>query len=288
MAEDSVVSRILRRMDDQKRETTYPNLSGAVLPKRGGIELETRKIPSVLSGFLLVSPIFVFMTLSGHVLSPTAHAGSAIHTQAPVVVASKPGRPFATTTVRIPGLAYKQTMRGAYDANPGVTIWFDITVNYLPEGNGPRIFVSNALRASSMESFRAAVSAAAQAVGYPAEYIEAALLIQRAPQGAIDGPSAGGILAVSVAAALLGDTLRPDVCMTGTITPDLAIGPVGRVTDKIVGCAEVKAKEMVVPRGLASFELTTKSLSYNITVTEVSTLAEAYEWVTGKPLRSVN
>src|SRR5438132_13801580 len=98
-------------MDDQKRETTYPNLSGAVLPKRGGIELETRKIPSVLSGFLLVSPIFVFMTLSGHVLSPTAHAGSAIHTQAPVVVASKPGRPFATTTVRIPGLAYKQTMR---------------------------------------------------------------------------------------------------------------------------------------------------------------------------------
>jgi len=26
LAEDSVASRILRRMDDQKRETTYPNL----------------------------------------------------------------------------------------------------------------------------------------------------------------------------------------------------------------------------------------------------------------------
>src|SRR5207245_10408293 len=105
-------------MDDQKRETTYPNLSGAVLPKRGGIELETRKIPSVLSGFLLVSPIFVFMTLSGHVLFPTAHAGSAIHTQAPVVVTPKTGPPFTTTTLTRRILADTQHMPSKYKPNP--------------------------------------------------------------------------------------------------------------------------------------------------------------------------
>jgi predicted S18 family serine protease len=139
-----------------------------------------------------------------------------------------------------------------------------------------------------MESFQTAVLAAAQAVGYPAEYIEANINVLRAPSGAIDGPSASGIFAVSIAAAILGDTLRSEVCMTGTIAPDLAIGAVGRVTEKIVGCAEAKAQEMIIPRGLDSFELTTKALGYNITVTEVSTLAEAYERVTGKPLRSAN
>lgn len=67
--------------------------------------------------------------------------------------------------------------------------------------------------------------------------------------GRVDGPSAGAITTIGVLAALRGDTVRPDVAMTGTINPDGTIGPVGGVPYKISGAAAAGMKLVLVPYG---------------------------------------
>ncbi|MDI3340697.1 MAG: hypothetical protein QJR03_09210 [Sphaerobacter sp.] len=67
--------------------------------------------------------------------------------------------------------------------------------------------------------------------------------------GRIDGPSAGGLMTVAVLAGYLGDTIRPDVTMTGTINPDGTIGPVGGIPHKLEGAAQAGKTLVLVPGG---------------------------------------
>ena len=66
-------------------------------------------------------------------------------------------------------------------------------------------------------------------------------------QGGIDGPSAGGLLTVGVLAAVLGEELRDDVTMTGTINPDGMIGPVGGIPFKIEGALQAGKTTVLIP-----------------------------------------
>lgn len=63
----------------------------------------------------------------------------------------------------------------------------------------------------------------------------------------IDGPSAGGVLTVGVLAALRGVALLPGVVMTGTISPDGSIGPVGGVEAKTRAAAAAGNTKVLVP-----------------------------------------
>ena len=65
--------------------------------------------------------------------------------------------------------------------------------------------------------------------------------------GPIDGPSAGGILTVGVLAALLGTPIRGDVTMTGTISPDGSIGPIGGTDLKLRAAAEQGYRTVLLP-----------------------------------------
>jgi predicted S18 family serine protease len=103
----------------------------------------------------------------------------------------------------------------------------------------------------------------------------------------LDGPSAGGIFAVGVAAALLGDSIRPDICMSGTIEPDEEIQAVGRLVDKMNGCRELRKTTMIVPDALDNSHLNFTGAERSIQVIEVHTLAEAYSAATGQALRQV-
>ena len=99
--------------------------------------------------------------------------------------------------------------------------------------------------------------------------------------------SAGAAWAVAVAAALLGDPVRTDVCISGTIDTNLVVGPVGGLEHKIEGCHMMRnIREMLLPAGQNTFAITDKGMARSIKVTEVGTLAEAYEIMTGRPLRS--
>jgi len=123
----------------------------------------------------------------------------------------------------------------------------------------------------------------------------------------VDGPSAGGALAVLLTAMLENITLRRDVVMTGTIDEQGRVGPVGGIYAKAVAAARYGAKIFIVPRGQAqilvtvphkrqigavtiiTYEYVKKDLEkqlqvegYNIKVVEASTLDEALKYFTLK------
>lgn len=205
--------------------------------------------------------------------------------------------PFAPAVRVIPVLSYHDLapewkVRGWSIPNKGEVAMIQIELEHWPAGTGPHITVDPHFKGTSPAAFQRAVQAAAKAVHYNPQFIRARLTI---PVGTIfhntlkfDGPSAGVAWAVASASALLGDTLRPEVCLTGTIGTDLGVGPVGGLEAKIDGCHLLpQFREMLIPVGQRTFTLTDKAMGYGITVREVSSLGEAYEFATGQAIRSM-
>lgn len=108
--------------------------------------------------------------------------------------------------------------------------------------------------------------------------------------GPIDGPSAGGLLTVGVLAAISQESLLPNVTMTGAISPDGSIVPVGYVPTKVASAAKAGFTKVVVPFGEikvprddgTSQDLADYASSLGVTVVPVRTVTEAYEQLTGK------
>jgi len=93
-----------------------------------------------------------------------------------------------------------------------------------------------------------AASAAAAAVGSMVSGINPGRVdVDFDVSGPIDGPSAGGILTVGVIAALLGAPIRGDMTMTGTISPDGSIGPVGGIDLKLKAAADQGYRTVLLP-----------------------------------------
>jgi predicted S18 family serine protease len=111
--------------------------------------------------------------------------------------------------------------------------------------------------------------------------------------GKIDGPSAGGIMTAAVLSSILGDKIKNNVSMTGTINPDGTIGPVGGIPQKLIGAKKAKIKMVLIPSG-QRFSLNLKTgetedvinlgLDKGIKVKEVADIYEAYRLLTGKKL----
>lgn len=111
--------------------------------------------------------------------------------------------------------------------------------------------------------------------------------------GRIDGPSAGALMTTAVLAGLLGDTVKKDATMTGTINPDGTIGPVGGIVAKLDAAKKAKKKLMLVPSGQRYSEdarteelvdVVEKGEKEGITVREVSDIYAVYKQLTGKDL----
>ena len=158
-----------------------------------------------------------------------------------------------------------------------------LIVGYKADGKGPEILGDSNLLPASASSFRTAVTVATKAVGYDSRYLTVRILVPVR----LDGPSAGGIFTVGIAAALLGDPIRHDVCMSGTIEPDAEIRPVGRLVDKMNACRDLRKTTMIVPDGPDNSHLNFTGAERSIHVIQVHTLAEAYSAATGQLLRQV-
>lgn len=108
--------------------------------------------------------------------------------------------------------------------------------------------------------------------------------------GPINGPSAGGILTVGLLAAFQGQSLAPGITMTGTITADGSIGPVGGVLTKIEAAAREGFTTVVLPVSLtrddwsAGNQFTALADELGVTLVPVHTIGEAYAAMTGFPI----
>ncbi|HZC67702.1 MAG TPA: S16 family serine protease [Nitrospirales bacterium] len=184
----------------------------------------------------------------------------------------------------------KQDQSVAYSANLGEVVLADMTVSYVPAGTGPEVVTDSHFGGYLDVSLRTAVAAAAKGVGYDPRFLRVRLSVRTSILQSglyIDGPSAGAILAVGVTSALLGDTIRPDVCMSGTINEKQEVGSVGGLEEKIQGCRQLHYREMVVPFGQTSMDLALKGMGGDIKITEVSTLGAAYQAATGQSIRTI-
>lgn len=191
--------------------------------------------------------------------------------------------PFPEVSLALPILGIGRTRVGSISGSWNGLV-ARLTVGYKADGMGPEILLPDSnLSPVSARSFLTAVSAATRSVGYDPRYLSVRLLVPTP----MDGPSAGGIFAVGIASALLGDPIRQDVCMSGTIESTLEIKPVGRLVDKMNACRDLRKTTMIVPDGLDNSHLNFTGAERAIHVIEVHTLAEAYSAATGQALRQV-
>lgn len=105
--------------------------------------------------------------------------------------------------------------------------------------------------------------------------------------GIVGGPSAGAASAVLAAALVKGFPVRKDVAITGTINSGGVIGLVGGIDQKIRGAAKSNISVVLVPKGSRQYQnekdiidLVELGSSLNITVIEIATLDEAFEFFT--------
>ena len=205
-------------------------------------------------------------------------------------------RPFPSVSRTVPALSYHDLSpgmraKGWNIPNKGDIQLLQVDVHYAPAGDGPHLATDHHFMNGARQALAVAVMAAAKATRYDPRYLNVRLTIpmvagsfHRAAR--VDGGSAGAVWAVAVVSAILGDEVRQDLCFSGTINMNLTIGPVGGLEDKIEGCHMLpQFQELMVPAGQRTFALADKGMGRSINVTEVSTLAEAYEMATGQFLR---
>ncbi|MBU3701452.1 MAG: hypothetical protein FGM58_05320 [Acidimicrobiia bacterium] len=137
-----------------------------------------------------------------------------------------------------------------------------------------------------------AATASAAAVATLASALDPATVdVSYRVTGQIDGPSGGAMLTVGTLAGLRGDTLRRDMTMTGTISPDGSVGRVGEIPAKLRAASKAGYTKVLLPvtNLRASGEPSTDDMvaygnSLGLEVRGVDSVAQAYEAFTGVQL----
>lgn len=115
--------------------------------------------------------------------------------------------------------------------------------------------------------------------------------------GRVDGPSAGGLFAVAIMAALTGNVIRSDATMTGSVNPDGSVGPVGGIAQKLAAAGKSGKKRFCFPVGQRFEEdpLTGKNVDIQalaekagMEVVEVEDLSQAFLCLTDKKAINVD
>jgi len=170
---------------------------------------------------------------------------------------------------------------------------YSLSNQHLSDGSGPQISSDHRFSVGTEAQLRTATKAAAKASGYDPRFLAIRLSINLPatleaifpPTEAIDAEGSVVSWAVTVASAILNHPVRPDVAIIGTMDADLHVGPVDGLERRISGCRQSSPLELVLSASQNSFDLTMREMGYGLTLTQVNTLADAYEAATGQDLR---
>ncbi len=170
---------------------------------------------------------------------------------------------------------------------------YTLSVRYAADGSGPHTSLDHWLSDTAETEFRTAVTAGAQAAGYDPRYLSVRLTLPIngealkafGPDATIQAAGAGAAWAVGTASALLGDSVRTDASVLGTLNLQQDIGSVENLEEKIAGCRQSVPNELIVSAHQEGLELALSKLRMGVRVTPVLTLPEAYQAATGQPLR---
>jgi hypothetical protein len=169
-----------------------------------------------------------------------------------------------------------------------------ITITVAPNFSGQvSVGIMESYSGGTADDWRAAAWIAAFCASQVSDHIisDHTFLIQSG--GHIGGPSAGMLMTAAMLAMILGDAIRPDATMTGTINPDGCIGPVGGITHKLSGAVKSGIKHFGYPVGQRLSpngktgeldDLHEKAQELGIEAVEVRNIYDAYQLLTGKPL----
>ncbi len=200
---------------------------------------------------------------------------------------------------KVSGLATAQSRFGTNGLAPPVMKHprcdvglYSLSIQHLSDGSGPQISSDNRFSTATEAQFRMAIKAAAKASGYDARFLAIRLSIKLPPTleasfpptEAIDAEGSVVSWAVTIASAILNHPMHPDVAVIGTMDSDLHIGPVDDLETRIGGCRQSSPLKLVLSASQNSFDLTMREMGYGLTLTQVDTLAEAYEAATGEGL----
>ncbi len=214
---------------------------------------------------------------------------------AAVCVASFSGCSAQPTTQASRSLSVPALWAGTgTDGQPtGGIAWAQIEVGGGSGANGYSVDLATQTAQGAGPSWNVAAGAAATTATLLSGVDPAKTEIGFSVDGAIDGPSAGGILTVGVMAALKGHQLNPDVTMTGTISPDGGIGPIGGAATKVKAAAAAGFKTVLLPASnftdfdagsSGQIDVTALGRSLNIEVAPIANVGEAYLRFTGSAI----
>ncbi|HIA02778.1 MAG TPA: hypothetical protein EYN06_05450 [Myxococcales bacterium] len=112
-------------------------------------------------------------------------------------------------------------------------------------------------------------------------------------EGAVDGPSAGALMAAAVMAGLKNVPVLESATLTGTINPDHTVGPVSGIPEKVIAAIEMGKTRIGVPVGQIIARTVKSKKKVNVRalaesrgayVVELHHIRDAYQLLTGQKL----
>ncbi len=167
----------------------------------------------------------------------------------------------------------------AWTSVGGVTLPIEV-VTY--EGNG-KITMTGSLGDVMKESAQLAVTITrvnAAHYNIPADFFAKHDIHLHAPEGAVpkDGPSAGVTMTTALVSAASGRKVRADVAMTGEITLQGKVLPIGGLKEKMIAAYKEEIPNVIIPSGnVANLKEVPEEVLSSIHVIPVSTADEVLE-----------
>jgi ATP-dependent Lon protease len=154
----------------------------------------------------------------------------------------------AADRTAVPGVATGLAVTGT----GGDVLFIEATRMESEESGGGGLTLTGQLGDVMKESAQIALSyvrSHAEALGIPSERLSGRFHVH-VPAGAVpkDGPSAGVTMTTALASLLTGRTVKPTVGMTGEVTLQGRVLPIGGVKQKVLAAHRAGLKEVILPR----------------------------------------